>query len=59
MLHQWRHLHLLKHAQRGLRQDGIESTPCGAMCVLCPACPHPGINLHDNWELDPKELQHV
>ncbi|KAE9383792.1 hypothetical protein BT96DRAFT_843349, partial [Gymnopus androsaceus JB14] len=27
----------------------VEETRQGELVVLCPACPHPGINLPDNW----------
>ena len=39
----------LKRAGRGHDPDGIGNTPPGSLTVECPACPHPGRNLPDNW----------
>ncbi|KAJ2927052.1 hypothetical protein H1R20_g10072, partial [Candolleomyces eurysporus] len=41
MIHEWRHLRLLKRKGRG--------TQPGECVVLCPACPLPDINLPDDW----------
>lgn len=49
MVREWRHLHLLKRAGRGHDLAGLEATALGSCAVLCPACPHPGINLPDDW----------
>lgn len=40
----------LKRAGRGHDPRGIESTSSGELMVECPACPHPGRNLPDDWE---------
>ena len=39
----------LKHGGHGHDPEGIESTSPGSLTVECPACPHPGRNLPDNW----------
>ena len=46
----WRHIHALKRGGRAHDPAGIAATPPGALAVECPACPHPGKNLPDNWE---------
>jgi hypothetical protein len=40
----------LKRAGRGQDPLGIEGTVQGELAVECPACPHPGRNLPDNWQ---------
>jgi len=40
----------LKRAGRGHDPEGIGATSPGSLTVECPACPHPGRNLPDNWE---------
>jgi hypothetical protein len=39
----------LKRAGRGHDPEGIGNTPPGSLTVECPACPHPGRNLPENW----------
>ena len=39
----------LKRAGRGHDPGGIGNTPPGGLTVECPACPHPGRNLPENW----------
>ena len=56
MTHQWRHLKLLKRAGRG--HDRIRSAQDakeGECALLCPACPHPDINMPVGWEDHPGE----
>ncbi|KAF8444074.1 hypothetical protein L210DRAFT_3611327 [Boletus edulis BED1] len=48
MSREWRHLKMLKRAGRGHVPDGITLTSEGECAVLCPACPHPGINIPSN-----------
>ncbi|KAJ2936872.1 hypothetical protein H1R20_g226, partial [Candolleomyces eurysporus] len=60
MTHEWRHLKLLKrsglgHSPTRSAQDAQE----GECAVLCPACPHPDINMPPNWEKEPEETRHV
>jgi hypothetical protein len=38
-----------KCAGRGQDPSGIDGTPPGSLIEDCPACPHPGRNLPDNW----------
>jgi len=39
----------LKRAGRGHDPEGVGNTPPGSLTVECPACPHPGRNLPENW----------
>ena len=39
----------LKRAGRGHDPEGIGNTAPGSLTVECPACPHPGRNLPENW----------
>ncbi|KAG2115716.1 uncharacterized protein F5147DRAFT_743324 [Suillus discolor] len=50
VVHEWRILKLLKRFARGHCPDGVVTTEPGQCAVLCPACPHPGKNLPENWE---------
>ncbi|KAG1830663.1 hypothetical protein EV424DRAFT_1470336 [Suillus variegatus] len=43
MIREWRH-----------DPKGVEATAQGECAVLCPACPHPGKNLPDNWKDAPR-----
>ncbi|KAF8875848.1 hypothetical protein BD779DRAFT_1475909 [Infundibulicybe gibba] len=53
---EWRHLKMLKRAGRGHDPSGVSGTKEGELALLCPACPHPGKNLPENWrECSPKE----
>ncbi|KAI6096267.1 hypothetical protein EDD16DRAFT_1774867 [Pisolithus croceorrhizus] len=49
-IHEWHHLKMLKWSGHGHDPAGIVNTSSGECMVLCPACPHPGINLLDGWE---------
>ncbi|KAH9884045.1 hypothetical protein C8Q73DRAFT_661408, partial [Cubamyces lactineus] len=51
----WRHLQQLKWAGRGQDPSGVAATPPGSVTVICPACPQPGKNLPEGWELSPPE----
>ncbi|KAI9064965.1 hypothetical protein FKP32DRAFT_1568832 [Trametes sanguinea] len=51
----WRHLQQLKRAGRGQDPAGVAETPPGSLAVQCAACPQPGKNLPDGWELSPSE----
>jgi hypothetical protein len=46
----WRNLMALKRAGRGQDPLGVEGTTQGELALECPACPHPGRNLPDNWQ---------
>ncbi|KAF9502956.1 hypothetical protein BS47DRAFT_1266499, partial [Hydnum rufescens UP504] len=50
---EWCHLMLLKRAGHGHNVSGVKGTQLGELAVLCPACPHPRINLPSNWESRP------
>ena len=49
MTRQYRHLKMLKRAGRGHDASGTLGTRPGDLAVVCPACPHPGVNLPQNW----------
>ena len=49
MLLQWRHLKMLKRGGRGHNAAGVAGTEEGELAILCPSCPHPGINLPEDW----------
>ncbi|KAG1823160.1 hypothetical protein DFJ58DRAFT_720087 [Suillus subalutaceus] len=53
MIHEWRHLKMLKRSGRAHDPNGIDATAEGACTVLCPACPQPGKNLPSNWREAP------
>ena len=59
MLREWRHLQLLKRGGRAHVQTGVGGTSPGELAVLCPACPHPNINLPKNWTSMAKEFEYV
>ncbi|TFK78846.1 hypothetical protein K466DRAFT_606615 [Polyporus arcularius HHB13444] len=56
---QWRHLKLLKRAGRGHDPTGVNGMQQGELAMRCPACPHPGINLPDNWESISDDLKYL
>jgi hypothetical protein len=51
----YRHVMMLKRMGRGHDPGGVQATKSGALAVLCPACPRPGINLPEAWEEVSKE----
>ncbi|KAF9471428.1 hypothetical protein BDN70DRAFT_820006, partial [Pholiota conissans] len=52
---QWRHLKMLKRGGRGHDQAGVAATKDGELAIRCPSCPHPGINLPEDWAEAPQE----
>ena len=48
----WRGLLMLKRGGKGQHPCGTASTKQGELAPECPACPHPGKNLPDRWELN-------
>lgn len=44
---------MAKRAGRGHDPMGASTTGPGECALLCPACPHPGKNLPENWENAP------
>ena len=59
MIRMWRHLKLLRRGGRAHAPTGVNGTSPGELAVLCPACPHPGINLPKNWATVAKESECV
>lgn len=58
MVHEWRHLKLLKRAGRGHDPERTcAQTREGECALLCPACPHPGINMPEGWQDEPAETK--
>ncbi|KAG1726701.1 uncharacterized protein EDB91DRAFT_1330919 [Suillus paluster] len=55
MIHEWRHLKMLKRSGRGHEASGIDGTAEGECAILCPACPHPGKNLPADWKDAPRQ----
>ncbi|KXN86855.1 hypothetical protein AN958_09435 [Leucoagaricus sp. SymC.cos] len=55
--HIWCHLKSLKHAGCGRDPGSAPATPNGYLALECPACPHPGKNLPDDWESFSLNLQ--
>lgn len=41
---------MAKRSGRGHDPGGITTTPSGGFAVACRACPHPGVNIPDDWE---------
>jgi hypothetical protein len=50
MVREYAHLLMLKRAGRGHARTGILGTKAGELAVRCPCCPHPGVNLPEDWE---------
>ena len=59
MVLQWRHLHLLKWAARAHSQTPVALTSPSQLALMCPSCPHAGINIPDTWASAPVELRSV
>ncbi|KAG6807687.1 hypothetical protein H0H92_006699, partial [Tricholoma furcatifolium] len=49
MIREWRHLKMLKRAQRGHVKQGIATTKPGECAVECPACPIAKKNMREGW----------
>ena len=47
---------MLKRAGRGQDPTGAVSTAEGELAVECPACPHPGRNLPEGWDVPGPQL---
>ncbi|KAG0693366.1 hypothetical protein DFH29DRAFT_985501 [Suillus ampliporus] len=54
MAREYHHVKMLKQAGHGHDPSGILATLPGECAVLCLACPQPGKNLPNDWELAPK-----
>ncbi|KAI0689949.1 hypothetical protein BC835DRAFT_1228821, partial [Cytidiella melzeri] len=59
MVREWRNLLMLMRAGRGYKSEEIEKTQPGELAVQCRACPHPGINLPENFEDVPDHLRYL
>ena len=59
MVREWCYLKMLKRAGRGHDPAGVKATQPEELAVLCPACPHPGINLPDGWKDVPLWARYV
>jgi hypothetical protein len=57
IVREWRHIRLLKRMGRGHSPTGVSGTKEGECAVMCPACPHPGINMPSNWQTAPESQQ--
>ncbi|KZS99477.1 uncharacterized protein LAESUDRAFT_667925, partial [Laetiporus sulphureus 93-53] len=55
LIRQWRHLKMLKRFGRGHDPGGVATTSTGSCAVQCPACPHPSMNLPEDWQNAPPE----
>ncbi|KAJ7713790.1 hypothetical protein B0H16DRAFT_1478367 [Mycena metata] len=56
---EYRHLMMLKRGGRAYDSAGVEATKPGELVALCPACPHLGINLPNDWEQASKEQRFI
>ncbi|KAF6742964.1 hypothetical protein DFP72DRAFT_1178678 [Ephemerocybe angulata] len=60
LVHEWRHLKLLKRAMRAHDPTRTASeTKEGECALLCPPCPHPTINMPEGWEDEPEETRYI
>ncbi|GJF00979.1 hypothetical protein PsYK624_172830, partial [Phanerochaete sordida] len=57
VIREWRFLKLLKRSGRGHLPGGVKNMEAGALCLRCPACPRPGVNLPDNWQTVSDDLK--
>lgn len=57
IVRQFRNLKVLKRAGRGHEPGGVAATKEGELCVVCPACPRPGVNLPNNWKETSDDLK--
>lgn len=59
MAREWLHLKMLKRAGRAHFLSGVKGTQPGELALVCPACPHPGINLPTDWKECPPADRYV
>jgi hypothetical protein len=50
MVKQWQLLKMVKRAGCTHFLTGIKGTEPDELALICPACPHPDINLPEGWE---------
>ncbi|KAI0039250.1 hypothetical protein FA95DRAFT_1612723 [Auriscalpium vulgare] len=53
----FRHVRMAKRGGRGHDPGGLAATEVGELVVECPACPQPGRNIPDGWDLVPADEQ--
>ncbi|GJE99776.1 CxC2 domain-containing protein [Phanerochaete sordida] len=58
-IREWRYLKMLKRGGRGHVANGVQSMKPGELCLRCPACPRPGVNLPDNWDTVSDDLRYM
>lgn len=56
---QWRHLKQIKRGGGCHTVAGLASIPDGSFALECPACPHPGRNLPQNWDQVSEDKRYV
>ncbi|KAF7799366.1 hypothetical protein EIP86_010598 [Pleurotus ostreatoroseus] len=59
VVREWRLLKLLLRAGRAHEANGVATIKPGELCVRCPACPRPGINLPRNWNTVADDLRYI
>ncbi|KAI0702993.1 hypothetical protein BC835DRAFT_1410783 [Cytidiella melzeri] len=59
IVREWRNLSMLMRAGRGYKPDGIAKTERGELAVQCRACPHPGVNLPEDFATAPEHLRYL
>ncbi len=59
MYRQWSNMAMAKRAGRSHIPDGLKITGPGECALLCPACPHPGKNLPEDWKDAPAEKRYL
>jgi len=57
VIHEYRHVKMLKRAGRGHDPAGAIATLPGECAVLCPACPHK-FTVADDWKSAPPDKQY-
>ncbi|KAF9515809.1 hypothetical protein BS47DRAFT_1371940 [Hydnum rufescens UP504] len=57
MVCEYHHLKMLKRGGQGHDIPGIDATKTSELAVLCPACPHPSINLLNDWSSTPAHMK--
>lgn len=59
MIREWRNLKAFMRAGRGHFPNGISTTKPGELSVPCRACPHPGVNLPEDYATTPPHLRYL
>ncbi|KAK7028210.1 hypothetical protein VNI00_014900 [Paramarasmius palmivorus] len=53
VVREWRYLKMLKRGGAGIKFHSLVDIQRGELAPRCPACPIPGVNLPDDWQLAP------